>query len=197
MPLKNNQTDTITFTKKAGILIVDLIQNFVIALAIYLLIFHFVFQPTQVIGASMDPTLHDGGRVITDVITYRFRNPRRGDVITFEYPLDPSQHFVKRIIALPDEDVVLKDGHFYIYNKENPDGFLIHETYLPEDLITETGPRISENMRVRIPHDSYFVLGDNRKNSSDSRIWGFVPKKNIFGRAIFCYWPIVKVGIVK
>lgn len=163
----------------------QIILILVIALAVVAPIRYFLVQPFFVKGASMEPTFDDGQYLIIDELSYRLHEPQRGDVIVFRYPLDPSQYYIKRIIGLPGETVEVAEGKIKIYNQENSAGFTLNEAnYLP--------PNVSTNIDSKeiIPAKAYFVMGDNRQASSDSRRWGPVPQKNIIGRVWFRAWPI-------
>lgn len=162
----------------------------IISLAIVLPIRFFVAQPFIVRGASMKPTFHDGEYLIIDELSYFFRSPKRGEVIVFRYPQDPSQFFIKRIIGLPEETVIIENGTVAIENKDNPHGLVLKETYLPP--LLETAP----NTRKTLGADEYFVLGDNRRESSDSRQWGVLDDQFLVGRTLLRLWPFREMGIV-
>lgn len=136
----------------------------------------------------METNFEDKDYIIVNKLGYRFENPQRGDVIVFKYPLDPSEYFIKRIIGLPHEMVEVRDNVVTIYNNEFPEGFKLEETsYL------DSFQRTKGALRVRTGTDEYFVLGDNRLHSSDSRIWGPLKKSFISGRAWLRLWPLNKV----
>lgn len=141
----------------------------------------FIAQPFIVDGASMDPTFRTGQYLIVDEVTYRFEAPQRGSVLIFKYPKDPSKYFIKRIIGLPGETVNIKDGVVTIINGANPKGFSINEPYikLPK----------TDNSSFILSMDEYWVMGDNRAGSADSRMWGPVPRENFIGRPIVRLWP--------
>lgn len=163
----------------------------VVALAIILPIRYFLVQPFFVKGASMEPNFDDGQYLIIDELSYRFGNPQRGEVVVFHYPNDPSQYFIKRLIGLPGETVEIFNGRVKIYNNVHPLGFVLDESkYLPDDLLT-----LGE-IKQKLEPDQYFVLGDNRVSSSDSRFWGSLPKKNLVGRVWLRAWPLKTVAIL-
>ncbi|MBX4209412.1 signal peptidase I [Candidatus Parcubacteria bacterium] len=144
-----------------------------------------IAQPFVVNGASMDTTFRDGEYLIVDEMTYRFREPERGDVLIFKYPQDTSKYFIKRLIGLPGETVDVKSDSVTIINKEHPEGILLNEPYIHS--------RTFGNLRITLSPDEYFVMGDNRLVSSDSRIWGPLPKSDIVGRPIVRLLPFNRV----
>ena len=141
----------------------------------------YVAQPFIVDGASMDPTFKTSQYLIVDEVTYHFKTPERGSVLIFKYPKDPSKYFIKRVVGLPGETVVLKDGKVTIKNGLHPNGFALDEPYVKF-------PKL-DNDSYTLEKDQYFVMGDNRLGSFDSRIWGPVPKANIIGRPILRFSP--------
>ena len=169
----------------------DVVKVLLISLAIVLPIRVYVAQPFVVRGASMEPTFDDRDYLIVDQISYRSFEPRRGEVIVFRYPRDSSQFFIKRIIGLPRETIAIENGRVRIINAEYPDGFWLDEPYL-EFGRAETHPEGT----VALSGDEYFVLGDNRLASSDSRLWGPLPRRLITGRAVLRAWPAARAGVV-
>lgn len=147
----------------------------VIAIVAVLLIRAFLVQPFLVSGDSMVPTFHNGDYLLVDELTYRLREPARGEVIVFRYPKDEKLFFIKRIIGLPGERVEIADGNIIIVNGEHPQGLTLDEPYLSASLQT------SGNEDITLGDGQYFVLGDNRSFSLDSRSWGTVTKKEIMG----------------
>lgn len=176
--------------------IVDIIETVVVAAAIFIVVYIFLLQPHQVKGASMEPNFHDGEYILTDKIRYRFSEPKRGEVVIFKAPTNPEVDFIKRIIALPGEKVEIKNSRIVIFNKENPDGFTLSEPYEIMEPIAG-GDYLREGKIVEVPAGSYFVLGDNRTHSFDSREWGAVPKNQIIGKAWLRYWPLSKIAIIR
>ena len=160
----------------------DLIKFAVIALAIVIPVRMFIAQPFVVNGDSMFPTFHNKEYLIVDEISYIVRSPARSEVTIFRYPNDPSRFFIKRIIGMPNETIEIKNGAVKIINKENPDGFILEEPYLNEKFTT------TETFTTG--NDQYFVMGDNRNRSSDSRSWGVLPKKFMIGRAYLRLLPV-------
>lgn len=158
----------------------------VISLAIILPIRYYLVQPFFVKGASMEPNFEDGDYLLIDELSYRFSTPERGDVVIFRYPQDRSQFFIKRIIGLPKETVEIKNNMIVIYNKDKSDGFVLDESYLASEQKT------LGNSVAKLDNNEYFVLGDNRLQSSDSRRWGSVSKSLITGKAFLRPWPFTK-----
>jgi signal peptidase I len=150
---------------------------------------HFIATPYIVIGSSMEPTFYDYHYLIIDRLTYDFENPQRGDVIVLDLPQNTSRALIKRVIGLPGETVTLSGETVTIKNSEHPDGFTLSEPYLdPADLGGAT------DMSVTLGPDQFFVLGDNRKVSADSRLWGTLPREDIVGRVFVRLYPFNKLG---
>lgn len=169
----------------------EIAKIILISIAIVLPIRYFIAQPFIVRGASMEPNFHDSEYLIIDEVSFYFREPLRGEVIVFRFPLNPRQFFIKRIVGLPGETVELVDGRVKITNDEFPEGFFLEEPYLvPPDRSTRP------NLTITLGPEEYFVLGDNRDFSSDSRVWGELERKFIVGRALFRAWPVKRLGIV-
>ena len=147
----------------------------VITVGLLALLFRiFIIQPFIVEGKSMTPTLQNNDYLLIDKISYRFGEPKRGDVIVFRYPKDPRFNYIKRIIGLPNEKIKITDKQVVIYNDEHPHGTILHEDYILEP----NGSRLISNRKLieaEVPSNNYFVMGDNRLGSSDSRDWGLLP----------------------
>lgn len=155
----------------------------IVAVVSVFLIRTFLVQPFLVSGSSMSPNFSNGDYLLIDELSYRFRAPERGEVIVFKYPNDEKTYFIKRVIGLPGEKVVLKDNKITIFNKVNPDGEEISEAYLPSGTLTTGSKEIQLNSK------EYFVLGDNRSYSFDSRMWGVLKEDEIVGLARLRLWP--------
>lgn len=169
----------------------DIIKVIITSVLIVLPIRYFIVQPFIVRGASMEPNFEDRQYLIVDEASYYFREPERGEVIIFHYPRDRRQYFIKRIIGLPGETIEFIGGKVRITNSVYKEGFRFEEPYLmPPD--RPTGP----DMRLTLGEDEYFVLGDNRDASSDSRVWGVLSRKLIVGRAFFRVLPPKRFGLV-
>jgi len=141
----------------------------------------YVAQPFIVEGSSMDPTFKSGEYLIVDEISYRFHTPERGSVLIFKYPKDPKKSFIKRVIGLPNETVSINNGQVTIINSLNPEGFVLDEPYVKLAKLDSSTYALGER--------EYFVLGDNRAASADSRMWGPVPEANIIGRPVIRLLP--------
>lgn len=162
-----------------------------VALGLALFIRFFVAAPFIVSGASMLPTFQDLNYLIVDRLTYDFEEPQRGDVVVFRLPQNESRDLIKRVIGLPGDTVIISGNSVTIVNEAHPEGFTLSEPYLaPENL---GGP---SNVRVTLGKDEYFVLGDNRRVSADSRIWGTLPKSDIVGRVFVRLFPLSEIGVL-
>lgn len=177
-----------------------IIEFFVSTAAVAILIYLFLTQPHEVNGSSMFPNFHDKEFLLTDKLTYRLRAPARGDVVIFSAP--PAAHcpvglncdFIKRIVGLPGEKIMVKGGHVYINDR------LLREPYLADSVITRPGSSsasfLAEGVDQLIPDGSYVTLGDNRGASSDSRDWGVVARDRLVGKAWIRYWPPKAAGVL-
>lgn len=170
----------------------DTVQTIVVAGIIFVAIYAFLFQPHEVIGDSMFPNFKNNEFVITDKVSYRLRDPERGEVIVFKSPSDEEKDYIKRIIAQPSEKIKIEKGKIFINGEE-----LDEAGYLAVDTRTFPGVFAQEGKELQVPQGSYFVVGDNRSNSSDSRDFGFVKKGSIIGRSFLVYWPPGEFRIVK
>ncbi len=171
--------------------LLDSVQTFLIAAAVFLVIYAFLFRPFEVKGDSMYPNFYNNEYVLTNLIVLRFENPKLGDVIVFKAPQDPTKDYIKRVIGVPGDIVSVKDGSVYLNGKQ-----LDESSYLKSDVKTYPGIFLKEDTPVKIPSDEYFVLGDNRMYSSDSREWGFVKKDEVIGESLFVYWPLNRMRVI-
>jgi signal peptidase I len=162
--------------------LIDVLETLIWAVIIFVAI-NAISARIRVDGASMEPTLHNGELIIINKLSYRLGDPQRGDIIVFHYPRDPSQEFIKRVVGLPGDQVTITDGNIYV------NGQRLEEPYIS----------ISPNYLGSwvVPEGQLFVLGDNRNNSRDSHEWGTLPMEYVIGKALFIYWPINTVGIVR
>lgn len=178
------------FAKKIGTFFLDTVETVVVALAIFVVIYLFLVQPHQVKGNSMYPNFIDGEYILTDKISYRLNPPQHGDVVVFKSPQDHEVDYIKRVIGTPGDVVRISGSQVYLNNEFLP------EDFLPSDYVTNPGIFAKSDQDMIVPPDEYFVLGDNRSHSSDSREWGFVKKEEIIGKAWLRYWPLSQFGFV-
>lgn len=173
-----------------GQFIWETVKIVIISLIIILPIRYYVIQPFYVKGASMEPNFYDHEYLIINEISYRFEEPTRGDIVVFHYPKSPADFFIKRIIGLPGEKVRIKNNSIVIYNDKNPDGFVLNESeYL------EAGTLTNGDLEVYLEEDEYYVLGDNRVSSLDSRSFGPIKRDDIIGKTWLRGWPFDRIKI--
>ena len=158
-------------------------RDLAVALGLAIVIMIFLYQPVKVEGTSMNPLLSDQERIFINKFVYRFEPIERGDVVVFWYPLDRSKSFIKRVVGLPGETIEIRMGHVYINGQE------LADQYVPAGYLDGTN-----SASRRIPSDSYFVMGDHRDSSNDSRVFGPVARPYIYGKAVFAYWPVDHFG---
>ena len=175
--------------KREGNFLWELIKFAVIAFIIVVPIRTFVAQPFIVSGASMEPTFENADYLIVDELSYHLEKPTYGDVVIFRYPKDPSKYFIKRIIGIPGDTVKLSGARVTIVNAAHPQGFELDQSFIPE------GRQSNDHSELTLGSGEYFVLGDNRKASSDSRYWGALPEENIIGRAFVRLFPINQIEL--
>lgn len=165
----------------------EVVEVAFVAVAAVFIVRTFLIQPFLVSGASMEPSFSHGDYLLVDELTYYFRKPERGEVVVFKYPGDESVYYIKRIIGLPGEEVRVREGVVTVVSREHPEGLKLAESYLPQDLKT---PR---NADVTLNESQYFVMGDNRLQSFDSRDWGPVTQEEVIGIARLRLWPLTEV----
>jgi signal peptidase I len=168
----------------------DFLETIVVSLAIFAVVYIFLFQPHQVDGRSMEPNFHNAEYILTDKISYRIHTPNRGDVVVFHSPQDERVDFIKRIIGIPGDTVMVKGGYAYL------NGIKLNEAYINDPGQVLPGRFMRDGVELDVPPGQYLVMGDNRLHSSDSREWGLVSETGIVGRAFFRYWPIPVFGTV-
>ncbi len=179
-----------TFFENLGRYAIEFIETIVIFGAIFAALYLFVAQFHKVSGNSMVPTMHTGDYLITEKISYKLRNPKRGEIIVLKNPRDESQDFIKRVIAVPGDKLQILNNAVYVNNQP------LTENYLPAGIITRSGAFVTEGSTIKVAGNQYFVFGDNREHSSDSREWGPVTKEEIVGKAFFRYFPIPDIGLL-
>ncbi|MFH0969428.1 MAG: signal peptidase I [Patescibacteria group bacterium] len=189
-----------------GNFLLEIVKVFILAFVIIVPIRVFLFQPFFVQGASMEPNFEDGQYLIINELGYKetsigiagkqlfamssFKELKRGDVVVFRYPKDPKQFFIKRIVALPGEKMKISEGKVFIFNKENPEGFV-----LDESMYLSGNAKTSGDLTEQLSEDQYFVMGDNRSYSHDSRAFGPIGKEFIVGRVLVRAWPFDKAEV--
>jgi len=186
---QNNNPDSFSLWK----FFAELSKTVLIVVALVYITRGFFLQPFIVDGASMEPKLHTNDYLLVDKISYRFTQPKRGDVIVFKYPNDTSVNYVKRVIGLPGETIRIDNGKVYLINSANPQGLLLNEPYINNSALTLLSDgQTKEDFPV--PADNYFVMGDNRPESSDSREWSYLPKKDVIGRVFLRAYPVEQIS---
>lgn len=187
--------------KNLGTFFLDVAEVIVFAIGIFFFVYLLIMRPHKIDGESMMPNFTNAEYLLTEKVNYYFHKPQRGDVVVLRPPMTVSENdeFIKRIIGLPGESIKIEDGRVYINNKR------LVESYIPTSSKTNQGSFLQEGVAFTIPASQYFLMGDNREHSSDSRYWGPVPlnlspnseRVGINGRAWLVYWPVNRVGITK
>lgn len=173
----------------------DFGKVFATILAVVIILRYFLIQPYIVDGESMMPYFINKEYVLAEKVSYNFSELERGDVVVFKYPRDPSFSYIKRIIGLPNETVAIENNKIYIYNQEHPEGFVLHEPYIASDVETKTYEK--DRFERKLFENEFFVMGDNRPHSSDSREWGALPRNNIMGKVWLTLAPYERLKIHK
>ncbi len=190
-----------------GSFLLEVVKVFVWALVIIVPVRVFLFQPFRVQGASMQPNFQNNDYLVVNEFAYKqtevnllgahlftvgtTKDLKRGEVVVFRYPKNPQQYFIKRVIGLPGEQIKIADGRVKLFSQGNSEGEILDESaYLPKGLAT------SGTVEITLSQDQYFVLGDNRANSSDSRVWGPLPKSDVIGKVLIRAWPFEKAEIL-
>lgn len=176
-------------TPSVGSFLWELARIVIVAFVIMIAFRFLVAEPFIVSGSSMVPNFHDREYLVINKLTYRFNEPKRGDVVVFRYPKDKTQYFIKRIIGLPGEKIKVQNGQAIVINSEHPEGSALTEPYLSNQDIT-----FGKDDQITLGTDQYFVMGDNRLASSDSRVWGVLPKRDIVGTAWLRVFPLSTFG---
>ncbi|HEX3435161.1 MAG TPA: signal peptidase I [Pseudacidobacterium sp.] len=162
------------------------VRDFIISVMASFFIITFLYQPVKVEGTSMQPELRDQDRLFVNKFAYNFEHISRGDVVVFYYPRDPSKSYIKRVIGLPGDDILIREGRVFV------NGNVVDEPYVPQKF-----QDVRSMGEIVVPPNEYFVMGDHRSISSDSRDFGPVPRKMIYGKAAFVYWPADNMGVVR
>lgn len=159
------------------------LRDLILSLLLAFIVIVFLYQPVQVEGTSMMPRLTNHERIFINKFVYRFEPIQRGDIVVFWYPLDPTKSYIKRVVGLPGEALSIRDGRVYV------NGMELDHQYVPASYLDHQNYPVT-----RIEPNHYFVLGDHRESSNDSRVWGSVDRKYIYGKAVFVYWPVSQIG---
>lgn len=170
--------------RKVYLFLIDTVQTLLIAAAIFLVIYVFLFRPYQVSGQSMHPTFLDGEYILTNLVALHFEELKRGDVIVFHAPKEAEKDYIKRVVGLPGDVVSLRGGYIYVNDQK-----LDESAYLKSDVLTYQQSYLQEGQSIVVPEGEYFVVGDNRPFSSDSRDFGPIKRDAIIGKSFVVYWP--------
>ena len=178
------------YFKRLGSFVLDILQTVVMAVAIFMTVYLFLMRPHQVSGRSMVPNFQDGEYLLTEKVSYRLHEPKRGDVVVFTAPPTRRQEYIKRITGVPGDRIQVGGGKVSVNDK------LLEENYLQKDFTTDTGHFLQAGREYTLASGEYFVFGDNRGNSSDSRDFGPIKKSDIVGKAWVVYWPPSRALVV-
>ena len=173
-------------TERKGLSLRAWLRDLLISLGVSAFFIIFLYQPVKVEGTSMLPGLEDQERIFVNKFVYRWEPISRGDIIVFHYPRDVAKSYIKRVVAIGGDRVVIDRGRVYVK------GFLLDEPYVPQQFHDHRS-----SAEIVVPQDSYFVLGDHRSMSSDSREFGPVGREYVTGKAVFVYWPMEKLGMLR
>lgn len=177
------------FIRRLGAFFLDILEVVVFAIGIFFFVYLLIMRPHKIKGFSMYPNYPDNEYLLTEKVSYYLRKPERGEVVVFKPPVSKEDEYIKRIIGLPEESIMLRNGHVFINNKE------LDEPYLASNIYTAGADFLDDGKSYTIPPGEYFVMGDNRPHSSDSRAWGPIKLQAITGRAWLIYWPLKSAGI--
>lgn len=175
--------------------LLEFLQSIVLALAVFVLVYLFVAQPNEVKGSSMFPNFVDKQYLLTDKLSYRLGTPQRGDVVIFRAPstetcaVDQCE-YIKRVIGIPGDKVMVKDGSVYLNGK------MLNQSFLPDGVVTEPGSFAEEGKEITVTDGNYLCFGDNRPHSRDGREFGLISKDLIVGKAFLKYWPVSAIGLI-
>lgn len=170
--------------------VMDILETVVFIGSLFIVVYLFIMQPNQVKGASMDPTFNTGDYIFTSKVTYKFRGYNRGDVVVFKSPKNPDIEYIKRIIGLPGDKVMIKDSEVYVNGVKLTENYISAKTNLWENGFSKNGEEVT------VPDGELFVMGDNRPRSSDSREFGPVPEDTVIGQVFYRYFPSTKMGSI-
>lgn len=177
--------------KRLGAFFLDILEVVVFAIGIFFFVYLLIMRPHKIKGQSMQPNFPDAEYLLTEKVTYYLHKPQRGDVVVFTPPISETDEYIKRIIGLPGDSVMVSNGKVFLNGK------LLVEPYLDDDVYTADEGFLGEGIEFVVPEGKYFVMGDNREHSSDSRAFGPISFNKISGRAWVVYWPADLAGVVK
>jgi signal peptidase I len=189
-PYPAHVDENLSFGKQVLIFIWEVFKVVVISLAIIIPVRYYLIKPFYVKGASMEPNFYNYEYLIINELSYHLNQPARGDVVVLKYPYDTSEYFIKRVIGLPGERVRIANGQVEIINQTYPEGEILNESYLP------VGTKTLGEIDITLGPTQYYVLGDNRQASLDSRAFGPVDRQYIIGKTLFRGWPVSRIGLV-
>lgn len=187
---EEEEKEPVSIVQKGINVFFDFLETIVIALSIFVVIYLFLVQPHEVKGISMEPNFHNNEYILTDKLSYKFKPPQRGDVVIFKAPNNPEVDYIKRIIAIPGEKVKISGGYVYV------NGNKLNEYYLKDPTNLFPSSKMKEGVEITVGNEEYFVLGDNRQHSSDSREFGPIDRNLIVGKAFMRYWPLADFGVL-
>ncbi|NTU46690.1 signal peptidase I [Candidatus Roizmanbacteria bacterium] len=170
--------------------VMDILETVVFMGSLFIVIYLFIVTPNQVKGASMEPSFHSGDFIFTSKVTYKLRTPHRGDVVVFQAPSNHDIEYIKRIIGLPGDTIMVKEGTVYV------NGSALKENYIAAATSVWEGGFLKEAQPITVPADELFVMGDNRPHSSDSREFGPIPISTVIGQVFFRYYPANQMGTI-
>ncbi len=171
--------------------VMDILETVTFVGSLFIVVYYFVMQPNEIRGASMDVTFHDGEYILISKLAYKFGSPTKGDVVVFRSPENKDIEYIKRIVGLPGDRVMVLGGDVYVNGSKFPDSFAQHPT------TTMEGGYLEEGKEIVVPSDHLFVMGDNRPRSSDSRIFGPIPYADVIGKVFYRYFPAGRMGVIK
>lgn len=178
------------FVKAVIEFVMEILETIVFVGSIFIVVYLFLFQPNQIKGASMEPTFYNGNYIFTSKVTYKLREPERGDVVVFHSPKNNDIEYIKRIIGIPGDTILIQN------TTVNVNGTPINEPYISAATELMYGGFVQEGVPITVPENHYFVMGDNRPRSSDSREFGPVPYESIIGQVIYRYFPFNEAGVI-
>ncbi len=173
------------------IFVMEILETVVFVGSIFIVVYLFILQPNQIKGASMEPTFENGNYIFTSKVTYKLRQPIRGDVVVFHAPRNPDLEYIKRIIGLPGDTILIENEKVYVNGNE------VTETYIADVTTLSLAGFVQEGVPIVVPEGNYFVMGDNRPRSSDSREFGPIPYESIIGHVIYRYFPFNVMGTIE